>query len=218
MKGLLVKDFKLMATQKNFFGLILLIAAGMILSTEEVSFPLGFLTLVISLFVLSTISYDEFDNGYAFLFTLPITRVSYVVEKYCLGLILGFSSWFLATCLGVIASVVRNTSSLTDVRMIALMILPVMIIVQSLMIPLHLKFGGEKGRVAIMGLFGGLIVISTIIIKGVKLLFNVDLIAQFNSLPVVSVKMLLLIALAISIVLWLLSIGSSISIMKRKQF
>ena len=81
MTGLLVKDFKLMATQKNFFLVILLIVIGMISFTEDVSFPLGFLTFALSLFTLSTISYDEFDNGYAFLFTLPITRVGYVLEK-----------------------------------------------------------------------------------------------------------------------------------------
>ncbi len=66
MTGLLVKDFKLMATQKNFFLVILLIVIGMISFTEDVSFPLGFLTFALSLFTLSTISYDEFDNGYAF--------------------------------------------------------------------------------------------------------------------------------------------------------
>lgn len=66
MTGLLVKDFKLMATQKNFFLVILLIVIGMISFTEDVSFPLGFLTFALSLFTLSTISYDEFDNGMRF--------------------------------------------------------------------------------------------------------------------------------------------------------
>lgn len=218
MTGLLVKDFKLMATQKNFFLVILLIVIGMISFTEDVSFPLGFLTFALSLFTLSTISYDEFDNGYAFLFTLPITRVGYVLEKYCLGFLLGFSSWLLATFLGLIATVVRDTTSLTEIWQIAAMILPVMIIIQSIMIPFQLKFGGEKGRIAIIGAVGLLIVAGVVIVKGAKLFFNVDLIAQLNTLPIVSMGMLFLIALVIVMLLFALSVRISISIMKKKQF
>ncbi|MFQ9656153.1 MAG: ABC-2 transporter permease [Enterococcus sp.] len=218
MTGLLVKDFKLMATQKNFFLVILLIVIGMISFTEDVSFPLGFLTFALSLFTLSTISYDEFNNGYAFLFTLPITRVGYVLEKYCLGFLLGFGSWLLATFLGLIATVVRDTTSLTEIWQIAAMILPVMIIIQSIMIPFQLKFGGEKGRIAIIGAVGLLVVAGVVIVKGAKLFFNVDLIAQLNTLPIVSMGMLFLIALVIAMLLLALSVRISISIMKKKQF
>ena len=68
---------------------ILLIVIGMISFTEDVSFPLGFLTFALSLFTLSTISYDEFDNGYAFLFTLPITP-----SGLCAGKILSKDSYW----------------------------------------------------------------------------------------------------------------------------
>lgn len=81
MKGLLVKDFSLMKMQKNFFITILGIAAFMTVFLKNISFPMGFLPMVISLFTLSTISYDEFDNGNAFLFTFPITRKTYVTEN-----------------------------------------------------------------------------------------------------------------------------------------
>ena len=62
MKGLLIKDFKLMKEQKNFLLIILIITIGMSLFTNDLSFALGFLTFIVSLFSLSTISYDEFDN------------------------------------------------------------------------------------------------------------------------------------------------------------
>mgnify|MGYP000796879819 FL=1 len=91
MKGLFVKDLKLMMLQKNFLLLILAIVIGMMIFTDDVIFPLGFLSFIVSLFTVSTISYDDFDNGNAFLFTLPITRNHYVSEKYFLGLLLGLS-------------------------------------------------------------------------------------------------------------------------------
>ena len=93
MKGLLIKDFKLLKVQKNSFLLILCIAIGMEIFTNSTSssFIIGYLSFVATLFTLSSISYDEFDNGNAFLFSLPITRKSYVIEKYGFGMIMGSS-------------------------------------------------------------------------------------------------------------------------------
>ncbi len=54
--------------QKNFLLLILAIVIGMMIFTDDVIFPLGFLSFIVSLFTVSTISYDDFDNGNAFLF------------------------------------------------------------------------------------------------------------------------------------------------------
>ena len=73
MKGLLIKDFKLLKGQKNFFMAITAISIIMIIVSPGTSFPIGFLGFVGALFSLSSISYDEFDNGNAFLFSLPIT-------------------------------------------------------------------------------------------------------------------------------------------------
>ena len=168
MKGLLVKDFKLMMLQRNFFLLILVIVIGMMAFTDDVVFPLGFLSFVVSLFTLSTISYDDFDNGNAFLFTLPITRNDYVIEKYSLGLLFGCVAWILATVLGVIATVFKGTLPITDLMLASLIILPIMIVIQAIMIPFQLKFGGDKGRIAMIGAFGALALIALVIVKEQK--------------------------------------------------
>ena len=85
MKGLLIKDFKLMKMQKNFFIMIVVISFVVSLLTEDVTFMLGFISFITSLFTISTISYDEFDNGNAFLFTLPIDRKNMQQKSMCLG-------------------------------------------------------------------------------------------------------------------------------------
>ena len=210
MKGLLVKDFKLMKLQKNFFLLIVVIAVSMIAFTDDITFPLGFLTFVISLFTLSTISYDEFDNGNAFLFTLPITRTNYVVEKYCLSLLLGCSTWIVATVLTMIASILKSTFPVADIVMIALIILPIMI-------PFQLKFGGEKGRIALIGVIGLVFLIGAIIVKGAEMI-GIDITNMINTLPVISMGMLIMIILAVAVVLFLISLKISIRIMNKKEF
>lgn len=218
MKGLLVKDLKLMMLQKNFLLLILAIVIGMMIFTDDVVFPLGFLSFVVSLFTVSTISYDDFDNGNAFLFTLPITRNNYVIEKYSLGLLFGCIAWILATVLGIIATVLKDTLPVGDLVQSSLIILPIMIVVQAIMLPFQLKFGGDKGRIAMIGAFGALAVISIVIVKGAEAIFKVDLISLLDNLPTVSMGVLLAITIIIALLMLLVSMKISLSIMNKKEF
>ena len=95
MKGLLIKDFKLMKNQKNFFFIMIFIAAAMLFAEFESTFVVSYFTMIASMFVLSTISYDEYDNGYAFLFSMPFSRTSYVKEKYIFSILMGGGAWLL---------------------------------------------------------------------------------------------------------------------------
>lgn len=218
MKGLFVKDVRLMMAQKNFFFLIIAAAIGMAVFTDDISFPLGFLTFVISLFSLSTISYDEFDNGNAFLFTLPITRTSYVVEKYCLGLILGCGTWVFAAILAIVTTIFKETVPMMDFIITASITLPLVIILQAIMLPFQLKFGAEKGRIAIIGVVGIATIISVIVVKGAKAMFNIDIVDTLNALSTIGIGTLVAAATVIAAIFFLISLKASISIMKKKEF
>ena len=115
MKGLLIKDFKLLKGQKNFFMAITAISIIMIIVSPGTSFPIGFLGFVGALFSLSSISYDEFDNGNAFLFSLPITRKDYVLEKYIFGLISGIMSLLLGTVISLVVIGITKTGSFNEI-------------------------------------------------------------------------------------------------------
>ena len=218
MKGLLVKDLKLMMLQKNFLLLILAIVIGMMAFTDDVVFPIGFFSFVVSLFTVSTISYDDFDNGNAFLFTLPITRNNYVIEKYSLGLLFGCMAWILATVLGIIATVLKDTLPIADLMQSSLIIPPIMIVIQAIMIPFQLKFGGDKGRIAMIGAFGALAVIALVIVKGAKAIFNIDLVNMLDNLPTVSMGVFIAITIIIALLMLLVSMKISLSIMNKKEF
>lgn len=71
MKGLLTKDFRILAGQKRYFTIIILIAAIFLCSGQPAQIIVGYCTMFGMLFTVNTISYDEFDHGYLFLFTLP---------------------------------------------------------------------------------------------------------------------------------------------------
>lgn len=108
MKGLLIKDFKLMLMQKNFFIIIIVVACLISISSQDPTFMIGFITLILSLFTVSTISYDEFDNGYPFLLTLPFSRKTYVLEKYVYGLILGTGAWIVSVMICSLMLIVQG--------------------------------------------------------------------------------------------------------------
>ena len=109
MRGLLVKDIELMKQQKQFF--ILVIVMGIILNltgSGSVSFATGYFTIITAIFAITTMSYDEFDNGFVFLMTLPVSRKQYVAEKYILGIGLTGVAWGVATIEGIICKVVAE--------------------------------------------------------------------------------------------------------------
>lgn len=217
MKGLLIKDFKLLKNQKNFFIILVVISIGMSAFMEDVSFIIGYLTFVCSLFTLSSISYDEFDNGYAFLFSLPITRKSYVLEKYSFGLIISMVSWLFSITVVIIAGSMRNSIILKDIIITALLELLLFIILLSIMLPFQLKLGGEKSRIAIICAVGIVFVIAFVVVKTAEF-FNIDLIKIFNNLPVIRMDMLIVITSVITILLLLVSLKTSVYIINKKEF
>lgn len=217
MKGLLIKDFRLMKGQKNFFFVIVVISVGMAAFSEDLSFMMSFLPFVLSLFTLSTISYDEFDNGNAFLFTLPVSRAGYTIEKYCLALPLGGGAWVLSVLLAMGDVILRETASLSETVMMAAMMLPPLIVIQAVMIPFQLKFGGEKGRIALIGVFGLLSVIGIAAVKAARM-FGIDIEDMLGILSAASMGTIVAALMVIAVILLLISVKISISIMKNKEF
>ena len=101
MKGLLIKDWKLLRNQGGYFSTVFLIVI-LIMSIGSVSttgFMISYMTFLFSVFVLSTLSYDSHDNGMAFLMSLPVERKTYVKEKYLFAIFLSSGSWIISILL-----------------------------------------------------------------------------------------------------------------------
>lgn len=217
MKGLLIKDFKLLKGQKNFFMAIMAISIIMIITSPGTSFPIGFLGFVGSLFSLRSISYDEFDNGNAFLFSLPITRKDYVLEKYIFGLISGMTSLLLGTVISLVAIGITKTGSFNEIFITAGSLFPTILLILSIMLPFILKFGGEKGRIAIIGVMGFIFVIGLLLIKATEFM-GIDLYALLKKLPQFEPQMYVLLFLLLSVIVLTISYLISLAIMKKKEF
>ena len=161
MKGLFVKDIELMKQQKQSF--ILVIVMGVILNlagSGSVSFAIGYFTIVTAIFAITTISYDEFDNGLAFLMTLPVTR------KYLLGAGLTAVAWGIATITGVICKGVAELQGCLSETIIGSLIdIPLALLMLAVSLPLVIHFGAEKGRYIAMVMWAIIFAVVYILIK-----------------------------------------------------
>ena len=95
-------------------------------------FAVGFLSLVAALFSLSSISYDELDNGNAFLFSLPVSRGAYAAEKYVFGLILGLAGWILSVLFVLGVNLYRQAELSLEVLMTSFALLPLVLLLPAL--------------------------------------------------------------------------------------
>ena len=151
MRGLLEKDIRLLMHSKQTF--VCFIALAVVLGVAQKStLMLGYLTFFISAILVSTLSYDEMDHGFAFLFTLPINRKIYVREKYVFCMGGAVIVWSLTMMLYVIILNVRHTPAVISEEVLkGLSFLPIVIFFLSLLIPMQLKFGVEKSRLVMIG-------------------------------------------------------------------
>ena len=170
-----------------------------------------------SLFSLSSISYDEFDNGNAFLFSLPITRKDYVLEKYIFGLISGIMFLLLGTVISLVAIGITKTGSFNEIFLTAGSLFPTILLILSIMLPFILKFGGEKGRIAIIGVMGLIFVIGLLLIKTTEYL-GIDLYDLINKLPKFEPLVYIILFLLFSVVILGISYLISLTILKKKEF
>ncbi len=152
MKGLLIKDIRLMKSQGVLLLAILILAAlflGVVSSDVEPFFVVAYITIFLSIFVASTISYDEYDNGYLFLMTLPTTRKKYINEKYIFGILISIFAWCVGMAAGTALMIAQGAKTGAGEWIGAnLIYICIAWVFMSIMMPLRFKFDSEKARYA----------------------------------------------------------------------
>lgn len=218
MKGLLVKDFRLMKGQKNFLVLLFIMIAFVFISGMDASFFIGYLPFLLMIAAMSTITYDEFDNGMAFLMVLPISRKLYVQEKYLFGGVLGFTGLASAFVLFLISEINKGSSmTFTQYVLLFLCFLAFVILFLCLMIPIQLKFGSEKGRIVLFIIFFGIIGMVYLVSK-ITDKIPAQVIEVFRGIQKLPFGILAALAVGIYILALFISLKISLGIMEKKEW
>ena len=214
MKGLIVKDFRLLFQRKRFFLLMAACAVMMAVSMDNSSFVVGWICTIMGIFSLSTMSYDEYDNSMPFLMSLPVSAKDYAIEKYVFGLICGMAGWLFAVAVELIMVFIgRTAESALDVLISSLVFLPLLLVFLSICIPCQLKWGAEKGRTYMLVLYGFLLGSAAIAVKFLPNSKDID-----QLLAGTDVWMIAIIVFVAVIAIYYCSMLISVRVFSKKEF
>ncbi len=216
MLGLIEKDLRLTLVRKQTLVIFLVMALVMGMSMNG-SFLISYLTMLAMIVGTGSITYDEYDNGFSFLMTLPFDRKTYVREKYLFSLIVSVAAWCFGAIVFAIIDVVRNGgASLSEIPMMTAVI-PSMYIATAIIVPLQLKFGAEKSRLVLFILFGLIAVLvvgsSSFLEDAANPLFKIA-----NTLHDIPGFVTILILIAVCGIVSVISYLFSVQIMEKKEF
>lgn len=214
MKGLFIKDLRLLKNQRNFLVTIVLMFLILVITGVDASFFMGYVPFLLLIVSMTTITYDELENGLAFLMVLPVSRKEYVLEKYLLGGLFGIGRLAVTVVIFIITEENAKTSMTWEsYLLIATGFLAFVILFLSLMIPIQLKFGSEKGRLVLFAIFFGIVYVADKVIK-----VNVTATALYQNLLQLPLEILLTATFVLFAVFVLISIKISLGIMKKKEW
>ena len=218
MKGLLIKDIMLMKNQKQSMAFMFMMGILFMFMGDDVSMGISFVTTMFSIFSITIISYDEFDNGMSFLFTLPVNRVKYVIEKYIFGILICLTGYIGISVFAGIISVIRGIEfPFLEYLEVGAGGFVAAIMLISFMIPVQLKFGAEKSRIAMIGVVGISVALGYVLVKIMHCL-NVDVEAIFEMIENIRMGILVLFMIILLIIIITISYIVSIKIMRKKEF
>ncbi len=218
MKAMLIKDWKLMKGQKQFIFILCIFLAVFGATSNNLGWLISYMTLMATIFSISTISYDEYNNGMVYLLALPISRRKYVEEKYlfCLLTSLIVSAVSLIVTLGI--GIVRSTNATSeDLVISAAAALGMGALIGGFILPIQLKFGPEKSRIA-MAVMGAAFfaIVYVMVWIGIRMGTDMENVLQnFNNLSegVVAAG-----AVVICLAVLLISIFISVHVMEKREF
>lgn len=218
MLGLLVKDLKLLKNQKSFFLILIGFSFFFLYINNDADFVVGYVTFLSCLFVVSSISYDEFNNCNAFLLTLPVTRKEYTLEKYGFGILVGTIAWLFATAITIVYSYFYISDfQLMEWLGTCVIMLFVAFIFMSVVIPVQLKFGQTKGNIAMVICIAGIAAVGFVGVK-ISEWLGIDIFGIINSLSTIGTAGIVMIIIVIVGICFCFSYSISLQIMNKKEF
>jgi hypothetical protein len=213
MKGLIYKDLMILSQQAK--SLLIIVMCGIFMAFSfEGEFVIGYMSVVTALAVIGTIGYDEFDHGYSFLFSLPVHRRTYVREKYLLTFLAVLATDLLGIVIITVISLVRHTP-IEPVPVLegSLVMMGVALMMAGLSLPLRIKYGTEKSRLAQYIIYAAVLVI-VLGAKWLAELLHID-VSAMNGL---NADLAVPVILAVFALLYLVSEKISERIIVKKEF
>ena len=179
MLGLIKKD--IFVLKNNLKILIFLLAFYIFFGiTNNVDIS-AFIPFITTMICISTFNYDEFNNWNAYAITLPTGRANIVKSKYISTIILIALSGILGLILSFTICYFKNTLNIENTFSSFIGGLFAITILISILFPILIKFGAEKGRIALFVLTLAILAIATFGAKYLQINISNNIINLFNN-------------------------------------
>ncbi|WP_332448444.1 ABC-2 transporter permease [Sphaerochaeta sp.] len=158
MRGLLLKDWYVLKRRASFMPfLVLLFSLVAVLQKNMLFFIMS--TLMVLLFSLTTLAYDQTDGWEAYVMGLPLSRDTVVGSKYLVSLL----SILFSVVLTAVLSLIVNRSAYKDLLFFLGIQITFGCMFLSINLPLIFKLGFEKSRIWYISFTMLLSILSTLI-------------------------------------------------------
>ncbi len=209
MKGLLLKEFYMVKSYGRSYLLMLLIFLGVgLLNTSQNLFFLLYPAMLIGMFPITLLSYDEREKWNITCEILPVTRADYVNIKYLIGIILNGALILLYFVVFSVRMLVTHDFVWNDILSLITVAMTLAFLVPAISLPLIFKLGSEKGRIAYLFIVGTLCAIFTI--------FTVSADSSFLQRAFIVVLPIRILMPLAALVLFLISRSLSIAFYKKR--
>lgn len=203
MTGLILKDILNLKKQAKLYLILVTFYLTIGIVNENSSMFSSMMTMVSVMIPITAMSYDERNKWDRYALTMPISRGNIVVSRYLLGVIFLIAALALSTPINMIFSKINITENI----LINLASLSAGITIMSVIFPLLIKFGVEKGRILMM----------LVLFVPIAIVMMVSKIGI--SMPdEETIELLIYLSPIIAVVIFLISMYISLLIYKRKEF
>ena len=153
MKALFIKDIRIVLKQQRvlicaFFAVITILA----FATDNSMYAVAFVLFLVPTMMLTTISYDTFENGMSYIMSLPVSVKDYVAEKYILTVASSLIFNIMATILiNVVLNIGKGVGIMPLELIVNAMLAQFMVLIYiSLVLPVDIRFGTDKGMIIVV--------------------------------------------------------------------
>ncbi len=218
MKGLLIKDLKLLKSQRSFLVIVAALCLLFLFRGYSPVYVMSYASAMITILTTTTVSYDEMDNGMNFIFTFPVSRRHYVLEKYVFGMLM----MTVVTAAGAAAAMafaaarpVTYDRSECVAGVFGALLASALLL--ALMLPVQLKFGSEKMRIVTLIMVGA-VFFAAYVAKQLIGLLSIDFSGLAARVQKAGMAEAIFCVLAAAAAALGISYLVSIAVMRKKQF
>lgn len=224
MKGLIKKDLIYLREQFVLLIIMALLVVGSLIGVAvsgksiSMGFINGYFTVLEAVILTSTISYDQSDNGMAYLMTMPITRKMYVNSKYMETLVVSVATGVIVILINMISTkLVGGVSDISQLMLICATVASIIMVISSIGIPAYLKFEARKGSMAMIVTTCIIGLVCFGLIKTLdKLGFDVEY--MINTMSNAGTSALAAMAVVVALICLVISYGISVKVINAKEF